>query len=195
MPEPEGICKIIIASLILFSIITPALAEPSIIGTYNEHLVVREEKTVLINGTGIFLTTGDSWDLYQGYILSIKSVNLENKQAWLELLLNDELLKEGFLSEGDTFVYSKGEDEIINITLDTIYISPEGELVTFKPAYQYQDRDLPEPVIEEEEESNIQENSSTSTENDTIRQSSGFTILHTFAGMSILLLYRRVFAK
>lgn len=195
MPHLEGKCKILIAFLLFFSITTPGFAEPSIMGTYNERLIVRDASTVLINGTGIFLTTGDAWSLCQGYVLSVKSVNPETKQVWLNLRLGDEILKEGFLSEGDVFVYSKDDEEILNITIDTIYVSPGGELVTFKPIYQYQDRDLPEPVITEEEQITDQDNDNVPEADDNTKQSSGFTIINALAGISLMLLFRRNFTK
>ncbi|SFM61389.1 S-layer protein [Methanolobus profundi] len=172
-----------------------ALAEPTIIRSYSEHLVVRDADTLLINGTGIFLTTGDSWDFYQGYTLNIKSVNLDKKQVWVKLLNNDELLEEGILSEGEILVYSKEEQEILNITVDTIYISPEGELITFKPVYQHQDPDLPDPRIEEVEDNSSQNNDNVSIVEDNSKQSSGFTILQALAGISLILLSRSTFTK
>ena len=150
---------------------------------------------VLINGTGIFLTTGDSWDFYQGYTLTVTSVNLEQKQAWVKLLHDDELLKEQILSEKDSLVYSKNE-EILNITLDTIYISPGGELITFKPVYQYQDMDLPEPAVEDDNSVIGKDNESQiSGDNDVGGQTDGFTIIQAVACLSLITILTKLIKK
>ncbi|WP_342304462.1 S-layer protein domain-containing protein [Methanolobus sp. ZRKC5] len=159
---------------------------------YNEPLIIREyREPLLINGTGIFLTTGNSWNFYQGYIFTVSSVNLEKKQVWVKLLKEDELLKEAILSEDEKFIYCKDE-EILNITVDTIYISSGRELITFKPVYQYQDSDLPDAVLEEDEENNGQSDDNQTSGNSTIGQTSGFTIFQTFACISFLMACRRI---
>ncbi|WP_288067598.1 S-layer protein domain-containing protein [Methanolobus sp.] len=145
--------------------------------------------TVLINGTGIFLTTGDSWDFYQGYSLNVKSVNQDQKQVWVKLLHDGELLQDDILSEGDIFVYSKNT-EIMNITVDTIYISPGGELITFKPIYQYLDEEYPEPELEETMDNSTQEEEQNSTVNPSSMQTNGFSIFQAFACISAVILCR-----
>ena len=192
IPHPNRICNIIIAFLLFFSIITLACAESLFINEYNEPLIIRENSgPLLINGTGIFLTTGDSWDFYQGYILTVKSVNIEQKQVWVKLLHEDELLKEEILPEDAIFVYTK-DNEILNITVDTIYASPGGELVTFKPVYQYQDRDFPEPIISDDAEEVNESIDNQIPENSTTNQTNGFTLFHTITCISILLACRRI---
>ena len=167
--------NVIIAFIIFFSIIAPVNAE-----------------TLLMDGSGFFLTTGDSWDFYQGYVFTVRSVNLEQKQVWVKLLHDDELLKEQILSEGDMFVYSKDE-EILNITVDTIYVSSEGELIIFKPVYQYQDNNLPEPDIPDEQKNeNPNDQSPEPGNNGTGKQIDGFTIFQTIACISFLIACRRI---
>ncbi|WP_406661071.1 S-layer protein domain-containing protein [Methanolobus sp. ZRKC3] len=114
------------------------------------------QSEALINGTGIFVATGEKWDFYQGYAIIVKSVNQESGQAWIKLSLNDNVIQESILAEGETLTYSR-EYQILNLTVDTIYSSPGGELVTFKPVYQYIDMELPEPVFEEDNSSHINE--------------------------------------
>lgn len=150
-----------------------------------------EQDIVLINGTGIFLTTGDSWDFYQDYSLNVKSVNQDGKQVWVQLFHGNEFLKDGILPEGGTFAYSKN-NEILNITVDTIYISPGGELITFKPVYQYLDNDYPEPEIEEIEDAPGQDDDLNSSGNSPSAQADGFTIFQAFACVSTVMLCRSV---
>jgi hypothetical protein len=153
-----------------------------------------DSDTILVNGTGIFLTKGDSWDFYQGYSLNVKSVNLDQKQVWVKLLHDGELLQDDILSEGDIFVYSKST-EVLNITVDTIYISPGGELITFKPVYQYMDEDYPEPEIEETTNNSVQEDDQNLTETPSEVQTGGFTIFQALACISALILCRAAINK
>ncbi|WP_292466839.1 S-layer protein domain-containing protein [Methanolobus sp.] len=190
----------VITLLLFISAITPAYADTLIMKEYGEPLIqVKPIETLLINGTSILLTTGQTWEFYQNYTLTIKSVNLEQRQVWIELLHENKTLKERILSEDEMFIYSKGEDEeerkILNLTVDTIYISPGGELVAFKPVYQYRDYDLPEPVIPEDEENIDQNNGSVSSGDNNVGQTSGFTIFQAFACTSILLACRRYYLK
>ncbi|WP_196214024.1 S-layer protein domain-containing protein [Methanolobus vulcani] len=167
-------------------------AEPLLI---NEALGMDlDEDTVLINGTGIFLTTGDSWDFYQDYSLNVISVNQDQKKVWVKLLHDDELLQDDILSEGEFFVYSKSS-EILNITVDTIYISPGGELITFKPVYQYLDDDYPEPEIEETTDDPVQEEGQNSSITPSSTRADGFTIFQALACISALVLCRVVINK
>ncbi len=135
------------------------------------------EDELLLNGTGIFLTTGESWSFDQGYHLRVKSVNPANDRVWVELSLNGEILHEGILGEGESLVYSHNR-EILNITMDTIYTSPSGELVTFKPVYQYLDPALPEPEVHKDTEDNQSQDDMAGDQSvDNSRSIPGFGIL------------------
>ena len=106
---------------------------------------------VLLNDTSIYLLTGDTWHFYQGYNLTIKSVNQEADSVWLELSLGNKILQSAILGEGDLFIYKKNDRTILSITVDTIYAGDGEELVAFSPVFQYMDRTLPEPIIPEDE--------------------------------------------
>lgn len=142
----------------------------------------------LINGTGIFVGTGKSWDFHQGYSITIKSVNQESKQAWIKLSLNDEMIQESILSEGETLNYSRGS-KILELTLDTIYSNPGGELVTFKPVYQYIDPELPDPIFEKDNAS-TDENSENSSDTPT-GSIAGFEITGAVFAILIAIFYTR----
>ncbi|MDG6243500.1 MAG: S-layer protein domain-containing protein [Methanolobus sp.] len=196
MTSLKGTCTTIIAILIFLSMAFPVYSEPLFIKTYADPLIANDQKDIsLINGTGIFLTTGGSWNFYQGYVLTLRSVNLEQKQVWLRLFHENDLLKEEILSEGDVFVYSK-DNEILNITVDTIYVSPEGELITFGPVYQYLDADLPKPVIDEGASQNTgQDNEGNVPDDDNSVTTDGFTILMAFACISAIVICRLTVMK
>lgn len=106
---------------------------------------------VLLNDTSIYLLAGNTWHFYQGYNLTIKSVNQEADSVWLELSLGNNILQSVILREGDLFIYKKNDQTLLNITVDTIYAGDDEELVAFSPVFQYLDRNLPEPLIPEDE--------------------------------------------
>lgn len=153
-----------------------------------------DRDSVLINGTGIFLTTGDSWDFYQNYSLHVMSVNQDNKQVWVKLYHDGDLLKDGILGEGEVIVFSKNT-EILNITVDTIYISPGGELITFKPVYQYLDDEYPEPEIEETAGNSSQENEDAVSGDNSPSQTEGFTIFQVLSCFTAVILCRSFIRK
>ncbi|MEL4305148.1 S-layer protein domain-containing protein [Methanococcoides sp. LMO-2] len=131
-------------SLILFFILISFLVMPT------SGAQIRPE--VLLDGTGIFIESGDSWEFSQGYVFVVKDVN-EDGGAWVELSLDGALLKDVILQEGDVFVYSRDSNEIFNMTVDTIYYGSDAELVTFRPVYQYRDIALPAPLPDESDNS------------------------------------------
>lgn len=106
---------------------------------------------VLVNDSSIYLVTGNTWHFYQGYNLSIKSVNQEADSVWLELSLGNKVLKTQVLGEGNSFTYQKNNRTILNITVNTIYAGDGDELVAFSPVFQYLDGELPAPIIPEDE--------------------------------------------
>lgn len=144
------------------------------------------ENEILLDGTGIFLTSGETWKFDQGYQLKVKSVNPSDNRAWVELSLNGEIIQEEILGEGETLVYYHNK-EILNITLDTIYSSPTGELVTFKPVYQYLDPELPEPESHEDaEEKEQDDNKPGIAEDENTQPIPGFGIFFTIVTFVIV---------
>ncbi|MGP8319345.1 MAG: S-layer protein domain-containing protein [Methanosarcinaceae archaeon] len=106
---------------------------------------------VLVNGSGMYLTTGETWSFNQGYKLVFKGLSSseEGNKVWITLLLNGESIDDSIMHEGEYFVYTRNSKEIFNITADTIYTGSDGGLVIFKPVYQYLDPTLPEPDIKQ----------------------------------------------
>ena len=100
----------------------------------------------LLNGTGIYLATGEPQSIGQGYVLSLKSVSHEGA-VWIQLSHNDTFIKSEILSAGDYFYYNKSNRTIISFKVDTVYTgSPEKDLVSLFPVYQYLDYGLPLPT-------------------------------------------------
>jgi hypothetical protein len=135
-----------------------------------------EHGDVLVNGTGTYLTTVERWTFYQGYVLVLKGVNQEGDRAWIELLLDDDSIKDMILPEGECFIYSHSSGEIFNITVDTIYSGVEGELVTFKPVYQYSNPNLPEPTPTEDAVQKGTENESAVDTEIEVENAGGFAV-------------------
>lgn len=106
-----------------------------------------ENDNMLVNGTGMYVTTGNSLLFHQGYELVFKglSPSPDGDKVWIELLLNGETMDDTIIREGEHFTYIRNSKEIFNITVDTIYSGSYDGLVTFKPVYQYLDPALPEP--------------------------------------------------
>ena len=139
-----------------------------------------ENDDVLINGSGMYLTTGDSCSFYQGYELVFKGLSSSQggDKVWIELLLNGESVDDTIIREGEYFVYIRNSKEIFNITADTIYSGSGGGLVTFKPVYQYLDPTLPDPDMTYDpwlvDNSNGFVNNSNSSIGDETENSDGF---------------------
>lgn len=102
---------------------------------------------ILLDGTTIHITSSDSYVLYQKYIISVKSVS-EDGSAWLQLTINDEIVKNDIVRIGDYFIYNKTNATILSARVNNVYAgSSEQSLVSLSPVYQYTDPDLPVPVL------------------------------------------------
>ncbi|MCX9015183.1 MAG: S-layer protein domain-containing protein [Candidatus Methanoperedens sp.] len=105
-----------------------------------------ETGKVLLDGTTVHITSGDSYLLYQMYLLSVKSVSPDGS-IWLQLTLNDENVKSAIVGAGDFFIYNKTNKTILSARVDNVYAgASEQSLVSLSPVYQYLDPDLPLPV-------------------------------------------------
>ena len=100
----------------------------------------------LLNGTSLYLVTGEPQSIDQDYVLSLKSVSPEGA-VWIQLSQNGTFIKSEILSAGDYFYYNKSNLTIISFKVDTVYSgSPEKDLVSLFPVYQYLDHGLPLPT-------------------------------------------------
>lgn len=97
---------------------------------------------VLLNGTGIYLATGDSYGLYQGYILSLKSVSSDGS-VWLQLDSNDKMVKSEVVRSYGSFVYNKTNRTILSVTVDRVYSGSSDQALVSFLLYQYKDPDMP----------------------------------------------------
>ncbi|MCL7411442.1 MAG: S-layer protein domain-containing protein [Methanosarcinaceae archaeon] len=155
-----------------------------------------EDNEVLVNGSGMYLTTGERWLFYQGYELVFKGLSSSQggDKVWMELLLNSESVDDKIIREGEYFVYSRNSNEIFNITVDTIYAGSDGGLVTFKPVWQYLDPTLPEPDITQNpglvEKLNGSLSNSNSSTGDKIENTAGFDAVLFFLCMSAAAIFK-----
>ena len=99
---------------------------------------------ILINGTNMYLATGESSPLYQGYVLSLKSVSSDGSM-WIQLNDNDTILKSEIVYSYGSFVFNKSNKTIISLKVDKVYSGPsEQNLVSFF-LYQFNDPEKPFP--------------------------------------------------
>ena len=102
---------------------------------------------IILNGTGFYLTTGDSYGLSQGYIILLKSVSNDGS-VWLELESDNKAVKSEITKLKGNFTYIKMNRTILSLKVDNIYSgSRDAKLVSFFPVYQYIDPDMPAPRI------------------------------------------------
>lgn len=102
---------------------------------------------LLLNGTNVHLVTGESYELYQGYILSLKSVSSDGS-VWLQLKINDRIVKSDIVLNNGYFIYNKSNMTILSAKVHNVYSgTPEQNLVTLFPVYQFMDTDFPAPEI------------------------------------------------
>lgn len=159
---------------------------------------VRESKP-LINGSSIYLSPGESWAFYQGYSLNLKSISEDGKQGWVQLKLNDTVVKTEVLSRGDTFFYNvtaKNAKEIIlfRFTVSGIYSGQDSDILTFSPVYQYYDFNLPDPTPLPTIQSHNQNNSTVTPPPDDSTGIPGFLIFQIVIIISLCSILIRRFS-
>ncbi|GFO97759.1 putative uncharacterized protein [groundwater metagenome] len=99
---------------------------------------------ILFNGTNMYLATGESSTLYQGYVLSLKSVSSDGSM-WLQLTDNETIVKSEIVYSYGSFIYNKTNKTIISLKVDNVYSGPsEQNLVSFF-LYQFNDPEKPFP--------------------------------------------------
>jgi hypothetical protein len=99
---------------------------------------------ILFNGTNMYLATGESTTLYQGYVLSLKSVSSDGSM-WLQLTDNETIIKSEIVYNYGSFVYNRSNKTIISLKVDKVYSGQsEQHLVSFF-LYQFNDPEKPFP--------------------------------------------------
>ncbi len=99
---------------------------------------------ILFNGTNMYLATGESSTLYQGYVISLKSVSSDGSM-WLQLTDNETIVKSEIVYNYGSFVYNRSNKTIISLKVDKVYSGQsEQHLVSFF-LYQFNDPEKPFP--------------------------------------------------
>ncbi len=141
---------------------------------------------ILFNGTNMYLATGESSTLYQGYVLSLKSVSSDGS-IWLQLTDNETIVKSEIVNSYGSFVYNRSNKTIISLKVDKVYSGQsEQHLVSFF-LYQFNDPEKPFPdktIIPENTMTPINNNQTPAT-----RPSSELLILTIGISLSLLLFY------
>ena len=99
---------------------------------------------VLSNGTNIYLATGQSYRLDQGYILNLKDVSSDGS-IWLQLIENDITVKTEIVHSYETFDYNKGNRTIISVRVEKVYLGSSEQSLVSLSLYQFVDPNLPAP--------------------------------------------------
>jgi len=112
---------------------------------------IQAQEEALFNGTGFYLSTSQTWTFYQDYSFTLKSVDTNGESAWVQLKLNDTVVKSGILSNNEIFYYNSStngssETVIISLEVSGIYSGEYTDIVTFSPVYQYYQPGLAEPT-------------------------------------------------
>ena len=113
--------------------------------------VTQAQEDALFNGTGFYLSTGQTWTFYQDYSFTLKSVDKNGESGWVQLKLSDTVVKSGILSNNEIFYYNtstNGSNETVILSLEVsgIYSGEVTDIVTFSPVYQYYQPGLAEPT-------------------------------------------------
>ncbi|KCZ73490.1 Protein of unknown function (DUF1608) [Candidatus Methanoperedens nitroreducens] len=98
----------------------------------------------LLNGTNIYLTTGQSYNLEQGYVLSLKGVSNDGS-IWLQLIENNTIVKSEIVHNYGSFVYNKTNRTILSVVLDKVYSGSSEQNLVSLYLYQFIDPDMPAP--------------------------------------------------
>ncbi len=109
----------------------------------------------------MYLATGESIPLYQGYVLTLKGVSSDGSM-WLQLNDNESIVKSEIVYSYGSFLYNRSNKTIISLNVDKVYSGPsEQNMVSFF-LYQFNDPEKPIP-----DKSIVPENTVTPENNNT----------------------------
>jgi len=109
------------------------------------------KEEALFNGTGFYLSTGQTWTFHQDYSFTLKNVDQSGERGWVQLKLNDTVVKSSILSNNEVFYYNtstngSNETVIFSLKVSGIYSGEDTDVVTFSPVFQYYQPGLAEPT-------------------------------------------------
>ena len=112
---------------------------------------LQAQEGALFDGTGFYLSTGQTWTFYQNYYFTLKSIDRNGESGWVQLKLNDTVVKSGILYNNDIFYYNtstngSNETVIFSMEVSGIYLGEDTDIVTFSPVYQYYQPGLAQPT-------------------------------------------------
>ncbi len=172
----KGVSFVALVFLVVMALVIFAVGSAGAQASPNQNHDI--EQSVLlngsINGSGIAIATGESWNLYQGYSVHILGVDVVQSRAMIRLLHDNDVVFEGWTQVEDSFIYSKptsteqifgsnndagkGNNSannilshnnitIFSITVDSVYGGDTRDLVMLYPIYQYLDAEYETPVL------------------------------------------------
>jgi hypothetical protein len=99
---------------------------------------------ILFNGTNMYLATGESSTLYQGYVISLKSVSSDGSM-WFQLTDNETIVKSEIVKSYGSFVYNRSNKTIISLKVDKVYSGQSEQYLVSFFLYQFNDPEKPFP--------------------------------------------------
>ena len=119
--------KLILVSIILLAV-------------YTTH-VSAEVGDLLMSTSYKSLDAGESWNLEEGYALTIKQINIEGNKIWLSLSKYNSEVDSKVLSNGETYVYGKeiGSKEYTILRATVGEIDKESRTARLDSVRQYSD--------------------------------------------------------
>ncbi len=142
---------------------------------------------ILMNGTSIYLTTGEVTELYQGYAISLKSVSSDGL-VWLQLTEGGNTVKSEIVRDSGYFIFNKTNMTILSIKVDKVYSGSPGQNLVSLTLFQFLDPDLPPPAQSGITPDNIPDKDNSSTP-PASQPSHEPIVLALGAGLIIILFY------
>ncbi len=152
--------------------------------------LIMTAQPTLLNATSIYLAQGEKIDLYQGYTLEVKGVNPQGTSAWIEIKLQNKIVKTRVLGLGENMNYtSPNGTPILNLTLNSIYQGGQDTyLARFYPVYQYQDPDLPLKTPPPQKNNN-KNNKTTENTTPAVRTKTKLTFIWPILALAAIVIY------
>jgi uncharacterized membrane protein len=102
-------------------------------------------RQLIDHGSKTFATanpTGDTWEIYEGYSLNAKDIDLDGDKAWISLLKNGVVVKGAIIDEDSWFKHYNSTDALVFSTyVDSVFSGTVSKLVKLRYTTQYSEID------------------------------------------------------
>ncbi len=108
-------------------------------------LIGQAANDILLNNTNLYLVTGEPKFLYQGYVLTVKSVSNDGS-VWLQLSENNTIVKSEIVRDYGYLMYNKTNRKILSVKINKIYSGSIEQSLVAMSVYQFIDPNKPLPA-------------------------------------------------